>query len=132
MVWETVVLNYLTQQEGMFVFPQLHLGRGDSCPDFVAIHPNRPGKVYIAEVSAAWNLKSLSDRFRNREKYWYEPIRREVKIWNYSQPYEFTALAFIRSDSGNFEITDQNDVVVKYLENIAFDWQPHLQSPSLT
>jgi hypothetical protein len=57
------VLVHLAAKERLFVFPQYNIQWdedtkiGGTCPDFVAIHPDRPGLIYGVEVSAKYNLK---------------------------------------------------------------------------
>ena len=60
---ESIVLVHLAAKERLFVFPQYNIQWdedtkiGGTCPDFVAIHPDRPGLIYGVEVSAKYNLK---------------------------------------------------------------------------
>jgi len=137
MPWESIVMLHLTTKENFLVCPQYNISwdkqtkTGGTCPDFIAIHPDRPRRVYVVEVSASYDLKNLNDRFMNRRQYWYDPIDRTFSLWGHRGPFAFTSIAFIRKDSVHFSC-EASDIIIRYLEDITFSWDPKLQSPSLT
>jgi hypothetical protein len=126
MIWESVVLTHLTTKEGLFVRRQYDIdwdketGEGGSCPDFIAIDPKKPGLIYVVEVSAAWDLKNLSEKFEKREKHWYGPLRK-LSIWGHSGPFEFKSVAYVRKDAGKFTCSGR-DIERRSLEDITFPW----------
>jgi hypothetical protein len=127
-IWESLVLTHLTSLEGLFVRPQFDIAwdkdarEGGSCPDFVAIDPIRPGLILIVEVSTAWDLSGLSERFRNRKVNWYDPLGRNLSIWGHVSGYTFRSIAYVRKDASRF-ICSGEDVERRNLEDIAFPWQ---------
>lgn len=128
MIWELLVLTDLTTKHGLFVSPQYDIawdkltGQGGSCPDFVAIDPKQAGLIYVVEVSTAWDLKGLSEKFDNRRKHWYGPLEDKFSIWGHSRPFDFKSVAYIRKDASHFTCTGP-DVERRYLEDIAFSWK---------
>jgi hypothetical protein len=136
MPWESIVMMHLTTKEKLLVCPQYNIPwdeqtrTGGSCPDFVAIHPNKPGRVYVIEVSAKSNLEGLNDKFLKRKQNWYDPLNRTLSVWGQGGPFDFKSVAFIRNDSDHFTCSG-DDVVRQYLEDITFSWDPKRQSPSL-
>ncbi|HZU89132.1 MAG TPA: hypothetical protein VE993_07730 [Stellaceae bacterium] len=134
-MFEEAVLRHLTCQEGFFVtqmeVPWDELNKvGGSAPDLIAIHPEKPGRIYLVEVSARENLKNLSEKISNRSKHWYEWFNFNFEFWGRRAPFEFKSIAFIRRDARNFSVGG-DDIVVRYLEDIVFHWRPELQTPSL-
>lgn len=136
MPWESIVMMHLTTKEELLVCPQYNIRwdkqteTGGTCPDFIAIHPNRPRRVYVVEVSAKADLKDLNDKFLQRKQNWYDPINRTLSLWGHGGPFDFTSIAFIRKDAKYFTCS-ANDIIKQYLEDITFSWDPKLQSPSL-
>ena len=75
---------------------------GGTCPDFVAIDPMRPGRVDVIEVSAAYDLRELNEKFEHRSQYWYEALDRDFSIWGQRGPFEFRSVAYIRKGAKHF------------------------------
>lgn len=136
MPWESIVMMHLTTKERLLVCPQYNIqwdkqtGTGGTCPDFIAIHPNKPGRVYVVEVSAKSDLKKLNEKFLKRKQNWYDPLDRTLSLWDHRGPFDFKSIAFIMRDGANFTCLG-DDVLRLYLEDITFPWDPKLQSPSL-
>lgn len=137
-VWEQLVMMHLTAKQGLFVRPQYDMPwhnetkSGGSCPDFVGIHPGEPNVVYVIEVSTAWNLKGLSEKFQNREKGWYEPLRKALSVWGHRGPFKFKAVAYVRKDAKYFTYTaEDKDVEKRCLEDIAFIWRSDTSSSTV-
>jgi hypothetical protein len=59
MIYEMIVMGYLTAKEGLFVIPQFEIvwdantKAGGACPDFIALDPKTPNAINIIEVSEA-------------------------------------------------------------------------------
>ncbi|MGB8276286.1 MAG: hypothetical protein WCF16_13565 [Alphaproteobacteria bacterium] len=136
MIWESIVLEYLTTTEKLLISPEYDIAwdkaarEGGSYPDFIAIHPERPGRIYVIEVSTASNLKGLAERFQERQERWFRPLDRALSIWGRGGPFDFKAVAFIRKDAEHFTLR-ADDIEIRYLEDIAFGWDPKRQSPTL-
>ncbi|MFZ2066603.1 MAG: hypothetical protein WAV27_11540 [Xanthobacteraceae bacterium] len=130
MIWETVVMTHLTAKEGLFVIPQFDIGwdkltgTGGSCPDFIALHPDIPERVYIVEVSEGWDLGALDMRFVERKTRWYQPLNKSFLFWGQAGPFDFRSIAYIRRDAAYFTCEGQ-DIEKRYLEDeqIAFHWK---------
>ena len=128
MIWEAIVMMHLTTKEGLFVIPQFDIAwdkntnTGGSCPDFIALHPDIPKRIYVIEVSEAWNLSNLSKRFEERKSRWYQPLDRVFRFWGQAGPFDFKSIAYVRSDAGHFTC-QAPDVERRNLEDIAFHWK---------
>jgi hypothetical protein len=128
MIWEAIVMMHLTAKEGLFVIPQFDIAwdkktnAGGSCPDFIALDPKKAKKIFIVEVSEAWDLKTLNKRFLERKSRWYQPIDETFSFWGQHGPFDFTSIAYVRSDAGYFTC-EGPDVERRTLEGIAFHWK---------
>jgi hypothetical protein len=115
MEYEPAIERFLTRNgtTGMFVVPQYHVGKE---PDFVGLDFKRC-RIVVVEVSAAWDVSAMIDKFRNRKSQLEEPLRRHLEMFpgytaeQLNWPIKY--FGFVRRDrlaKAQGEFTDANDV----------------------
>lgn len=124
--YERSVMSCLTANGETFVAAQFDLGKGWSCPDFVAIRPSKQ-KVYVVEVTASANPARLAEKVNDRENHWLGKLREHLQErcidgsgWSYG------VLIFLRQDQREWfknRIKDHTGVSVLCLEDAIACWE---------
>lgn len=123
---EEAVMYCLTANGETFLASQPDIGKGWSCPDFVAIRPPKK-KVYVVEVTASGNPAALIEKLNGREKQWLRPLREHLeKVGIADASWSYSVLAFVRRDQRarvQSCFIDKSDVTVLCLEDAVCNWE---------
>lgn len=102
-IYEEAVLQYIAAPPWRFVNPQMSLPyekfKGESCPDFVVLDL-KLNKIYVVEVTSAWDITSHLGKIKDREKRWYEPLRRlfDERHNQFFKEWKYRSTLFVRED----------------------------------
>lgn len=129
-LFEESVLAYVAGPPGRFVRPQFSLeyegAPGGSYPDFVALD-YKDHVAYLVEVSAAYKIRRLIERVRDREKRWYKPLRSHLAGLDPSfVSWRLRTTVFVRSDRKKAALKalhEAEDVTVIALDDIMRSWK---------
>jgi hypothetical protein len=137
MDFEAAVMEFLAANGNTFVSPQYPIGGTWSCPDFIAIRPASK-ECFVVEVSAAWDLKNLAEKVRNREKQWFTILREHLfNLGVCDSEWSFQVLVFVRSERiGWFwsVIENANNVHVLPIDItlMPWNWPDEYRSPNFS
>jgi Holliday junction resolvase-like predicted endonuclease len=125
-LYEEAVMYCLVANGETFVAPQFEIGKGWSCPDFVAIRPSKR-KVYVVEVTAAGGVGGLVEKVHARQSQWISRLRKHLEeIGVVGSDWSYSVLVFVRRDQyGWFKgrIADAAGVTVFCLEDAIAHWE---------
>jgi hypothetical protein len=129
-LYEILVMNYLTRGGDTFICPQFVVmaesGSPWSAPDFVALD-FRKKEVQVVEVSVASNPKTLLGKVKDRNRQWLDNVRRQVpKLSKEFEAWQYVVRLFVRKDARErFEALVKEDpsVKVETIEDIAYPWK---------
>jgi len=124
--YEQAVISCLTANGETFVAPQFDIGRGWSCPDFVAIRPPQR-KVYVVEVTASGNPIGLAKKVNDRDNHWFNKLQKHLEERNIAGPdWSYEVLVFIRYDQRAWfkkRVKDHAGVSILCLEDAIASWE---------
>lgn len=129
--YEQAVLDYVCGCPDRFVNLQFTIpyadSNGGSCPDFVALD-FADKTVYVVEVTAAADTKSIIKRIRERETRWLNPLRSHFgKLNSTFKQWEYHVTIFVRDDNevnAVQRITKElSDVSVLSIQKALFSWK---------
>jgi hypothetical protein len=99
---EPLIELFLTRGGKVFIASQYDIpydpenADGGTCPDFVALDFGKR-EILIVEVSGGADIRDLIKRVRDRDKRWFEPLKRRYKEeWNVLSEWNMRFLGFVR------------------------------------
>ena len=129
-IFEQMAMGYLTKNGRVFVSPQYSIDRDWSCPDFVALDFERK-RVWVVEVSAAWDVKGLASKVNDCERQWMSRLRDQLRqkgILGVDDGWSEGIMVFIREsriEDFNKRLTRRDGIVVEIvpLEKAGVPWE---------
>ena len=94
---EQIIGAFLVQGGKVFISPGYNIGKSWSCPDFVALDFST-NEVVVIEVTTAYDIGSLIEKIKNREKQWFGPLRAQLDTDNIAKGWGMRFLGFVRLD----------------------------------
>ena len=128
--FEEAALNYLCGPPQRFVNFQYNIPhdgfQGGSCPDFVVLDFG-DSTIYIIEITAAADTKSILGRVAEREKRWVSPLRNHFAQMNSTfSNWEYHVTVFVREEEYTKvqeRLREFRDVSVISLDKVVFSWR---------
>jgi hypothetical protein len=124
--YEQAVMSCLTANGETFIASQFDIGKGWSCPDFVAIRPPQK-KVYVVEVTASGSPVDLAEKVNSRDNQWFKNLREHLEGRGVTESHwSYEVLVFLRRDQHEWfkrRIKDRAGVSVLFLEDAMACWE---------